>query len=254
MNKWIKNALGIVGLLAIAAVAYYLSFALNEWGKAGLAATASAVQEKQDEQALSQALIQRSGAALDQVTAILQTINQSCDAKDAHGLKLRPGTLCVIQKESEKVADLVVTSQRQEKDVAQAAESNMAAVNGMAAHADQAVDALADTAKAATAVLKVAADPDRGVGSVLTKAADVEGDLDTAVKEASGFMATDQVSLQKMLTSTAVITDSGAQISVNMVKISDKATKDYLAPWYKKLPGYVGDLIDIGAAGARLTK
>lgn len=250
MSRWVKNALGIVGLLAIAAVAYSLCWTLQEWGEAGQAVTASAVQERTDAQTLAQAAT----GLLEQAGATVQTINQPCDAKDAQGHKLRPGTLCVIQKESEKVADLVVTSQLQERDIAKAAESNMAAVNGLADHVNKGVDALAGTAEAATAVLEAAANPETGIGPVLGRAAKVEGDLDSSIQEARGFMAADQVPLQKMLTSTAVITDSGAQISVNAVKISDKATKDYLAPWYKKLPGYAGDLIDIGAGFARITK
>ena len=254
MDKWVKNALGIVGILAIAGVAYYLCWALQEWGQAArdsaAAVTSSASQERADEQVF----IAQAGKFFDQASATLQTINQPCNAKDANGLDLRPGTLCVIQKESEKVADLVVTSQLQERDIAKAAESNMAAVNSLAGHIDTAVDALAGTANQATAVLKVATDPDKGVGPVLEKASVIEGDLDGAVRQAQTFMAADQVPANKLLTSAAVITDSGAKISVNFVKISDKATADYLAPWYKKLPGYAGDLIDIGAAGARLTK
>ena len=42
-------------------------------------------------------------------------------------------------------------------------------------------------------------------------------------------------------------------VSVNGImldgrKVADKATANYLAPWYKKLPGYIGDAAVIGAA------
>jgi hypothetical protein len=254
MAAWIKSALGIVGCIAILVTAYYLCWALQEWGLAArdtaAAATASAAQERTDEQALTR----QAGAFFDQAAVTLQTVNQPCDAKDSHGLALRPGTLCVIQKESEKVAALVVTSQLEERDIAKAAESNMAAFNSVADHVNKGVDALAGTANAATGVIDAASDPEKGITPVLGRAALVENDLDEAVKDARSYMAVDQPPLNKILLDSAVMTDSGAAISKNFVLISNKATKDYLAPWWKKLPGYAGDFADIVAAGARLTR
>lgn len=74
-------------------------------------------------------VIKKLGVAGDGLNSTLTIINRPCASKDTNGLLLPDGTLCTLDKTVVKVGDILVTSQRQEKDVADAAKSNMAAVN-----------------------------------------------------------------------------------------------------------------------------
>lgn len=204
MNPWIKNALGIVAMAAIAAVAYYACYALQNVGEAGesLTATAASVNDLAstlNETAMDADQVVRAApatltqanlaigqlgpvltsisATTDRLNGTLDIVNRPCASKDAAGMLLPDGTLCTLDKTVVKIGDIVVTSQKQEKDVADAAQSNMAAVSQVAADihgrlTDPRVDQMMTSLEKTTASGAVIADQGAGIATDLHKEAD----------------------------------------------------------------------------------
>ena len=112
--------------LTVAAAVGVLSFpmyrAVTAWGNAAPAAT------------------------FEKLDAALDTVNRPCSPGPC-------GTLANVDKAVVKVGDILVTSQMQERDVAKAAQQNMAAVNTLSVHLNTATDALAEAARGVTSAI-----------------------------------------------------------------------------------------------------
>src|SRR5579863_4158515 len=139
MNKYVANTLGVtlIALVLFAGVGGYLVYP-----------HVTALLDSYQQAAPS------SGKA----DKMLDTINRPCatEAEKAAGKDHPCGTLANIDKAVVKVGDLLVTSQRQEQDIAKAAQANMGAVNDLAGRLNTVADKLSGTAAAATGTLQQA--------------------------------------------------------------------------------------------------
>ncbi|MGO8792920.1 MAG: hypothetical protein ACLQVL_36795 [Terriglobia bacterium] len=147
--------------------------------------------------------------------AVLDKVNRPCatEAEKAAGKDHPCGTLANIDKAVVKVGDLLVTSQRQEQDVAKAAQANMGAVNDLAGHLNTVADKLSGTATAATGTLQQAqtdlATLDGSIAAtkpLLTHADAAVSDLDAAVNENRKRIALGLDNLNVISGQTALIT------------------------------------------------
>jgi hypothetical protein len=174
-------------------------------------------------------------ATLTKINTTLDTVNRPCGS--GHPC----GTLANADKAMVKVGDILVTSQRQEKDVAVAAESNMAAVNQLADHLDKTADALTETAQGASVALGTANSSIAALLPLESAYTATGQDLDAVIRENSP-------SLHASLVNVAGMTDNGNGILVDLRKMSDKAEHDLDAPkpWWERGLAAGNDLVRAG--------
>jgi hypothetical protein len=228
-------------LLSIALLIYLVSLTgLGIWGAFGLNKHLIIALDKWGD-ASPQDTLQRLNTALD-------TINRPCG-------KGHPcGTLANADKAMVKVSDILVTSQLQERDIAKAAESNMAAVNGLAGHLNKTADALSGTAisltgtaDSAKALLDTANDPKNGVGPLLdatTKAVNgagsTVGHIDAAIlditPQATRFMKSSADGMEQV---------SGIATDTHKMTTKLEQDVDTPKPWWSKIGGVSLDLSKI---------
>jgi hypothetical protein len=234
MSKWLANTLGVT-LIA------FLCFAA--WGGYLLERHILPVVDSY-----------KAGDTLSKLDQVFDTINRPCGG--GHPC----GTLANADKAMVKVGDILVTSQLQERDVAKAAESNMAAVNGLATHLNKTADALTATSNAATGSIyafKGSADALTGTfnaatGTLHATQAPIDAltqdasDLDALLKSPSIYGTLDNVNL---------LTGNINGIAENGRRVTDKLTNDFVAPkpWYRKIVPSIGDIWDLSALAARHT-
>jgi hypothetical protein len=174
-------------------------------------------------------------ATLTKINTTLDTVNRPCGS--GHPC----GTLANADKAMVKVGDILVTSQRQEKDVAVAAESNMAAVNQLAGHLDKTADALTETAQGASVALGTANSSIAALLPLESAYTATGQDLDAVIRENSP-------SLHASLVNVAGMTDNGNGVLVDLRKMSDKAEHDLDAakPWWERGLAAGNDLVRAG--------
>ena len=144
MNRWILNSIGVSIIVALS---------LTVWGGFGLCHHLIVAVDGY-----------QAAPTLSKLNAALDTINRPCGG--GHPC----GTLANADKAMVKVGDILVTSQYQEKDVALAAEHDMGAVDGLAAHLNGTADALTGTANGAIAAAKpLLVDADTAIRSANTQ-------------------------------------------------------------------------------------
>ncbi len=159
MNRWILNSIGVSIIVALS---------LTVWGGFGLCHHLIAAVDSY-----------QVAPTLSKLNAALDTINRPCGG--GHPC----GTLANADKAMVKVGDILVTSQYQEKDVALAAEHDMAAVDGLAAHLNGTADALTGTANGATESLRAATVTIQTANESIAAAKPLLVDADAAVKSAN---------------------------------------------------------------------
>ena len=190
-------------------------------------------------------------------------INQPCDAKDAHGLYLKPGTLCQVGNMVTRIGDIAVTSQQQVHQsglLIQGAVTNMASV---ATHVNTAVDALTDTTKALGGTAKsfagtadAARDDLKAAQPAIAQAKPLMDASTDTVLNANKFVLTITPDLARFMKSSADGMDKvnigltqGNGILTDTHKMTTHLEKDADAPknWFVKSVPVAGDLIKITA-------
>jgi hypothetical protein len=230
MNKTLQTSLSIAALVAafsISFVCWRLSVALDSWGNDGA----------QTFTGLNQAL---------------ETINRPCGG--GHPC----GTLANLDKMQVKIGDLLVTSQLQERDIAKAAQANMAAVNGLADHLNKTADALAETSQAATGTLNQAQVDFGTLNTTIAGLQPLEASLTGTAAASTATINTFNGRLSDPhIDSLMASFDSMSKSSVGIVAdgktLSDYVTKQVTTPrtFMQKVEGYSGDGFDIAAYLAR---
>ena len=236
MHRALQVVIGLATLVvagSIAFSAWHLSSTLDAWSKVGNG---------------SQTLI----AGL---TQTMTTVNRPCGGKGANGKLLADGTLCALDTSIKKVGDILVTSQMQEKDVAKAAQQNMAAINGLALHLGSVADSLSTavgniggTATAATGTLNQARiDLSTLDKSIAATKPLIDAGTKTINDADTSFFAKDShiQSFIAHLDSTSGHIDA---TTGDLQKVADKTTGDILAPkpWWQKIGPYANDAIRAG--------
>ena len=159
MNRWILNSIGVSIIVALS---------LTVWGGFGLCHHLIAAVDSY-----------QAAPTLSKLNAALDTINRPCGG--GHPC----GTLANADKAMVKGGDILVTSQYQEKDVALAAEHDMGAVDGLAAHLNGTADALTGTANGATESLRAATVDLQTANGAIAAAKPLLVDADTAIRSAN---------------------------------------------------------------------
>jgi ABC-type transporter Mla subunit MlaD len=190
-------------------------------------------------------------------------INQPCDAKDAHGLTLKPGTLCQVGNMTTRIGDIAVTSQIQVHQnglLIQGAVTNM---NAVTTHITKLVDSLTDTtkdlggtARAFAGTADAARDDLKAAQPAIAQAKPLMDASTTTVQNANNFVMTITPDLARFMKSSA---DGMDKVNVGLVQANGSLTdihkmtthleKDADAPknWFAKSVPVAGDLIKITA-------
>lgn len=230
MHAWIKNALGVVATVAIAAVAYSSYAALQQWSAAGAALATS---------------VKNLAGTVNKLDATLDHVNHGCAPGPC-------GTLAQLDKATAKIGDAVVTSQLQVKQTSQvmsAAAKTLASaatdVDGVSSQATATLGQAQKDLKTLNSGLESANTAITGLAPVEKNAATVENHIDAAVQA-----LTPQAS--RLMTASA---DSMAEvdgIATDTHKMTTKLEKDVDAPqpWWRKAIPVAGDLTKIGACVA----
>jgi hypothetical protein len=236
VHRALQAVIGLATLVvagSIAFSAWHLSNALDAWNKVGSG---------------SQTFV----TGLNQT---MTTVNRPCGGKDMNGKLLADGTLCALDTSIKKVGDILVTSQMQEKDVAKAAQQNMAAVNGLASHLGTVADSLSTavsniggTATAATGALNQArADLSTLDTSIAATKPLIDAGTKTINDADTSFFAKDS-HIQLFI---AHLDSTSAHVDAttgDLQKVADKTTGDILAPkpWWQKIGPFTNDAIRAG--------
>lgn len=194
--------------------------------------------------------------SINTLNATLNLINDPCDAKDAKG-NPRPGVICNANAAVNGLTSIAATAKKQIDQSNTLVIAAAANLNVVAGSANKEVVKLQDTTQAATDAAKQAktdladfdtvinqiGDKEKGVGPILAKTNLAIDDFTAYTK--SKAMVNFRDDLFGIVHQTYGITTSVNGIAANGKTVSDKMTKDFMAPWYKKPGNYVGDFINI---------
>lgn len=182
--------------------------------------------------------------------AALDTVNRPCKGASC-------GTLASIDKVVVKIGDIAVDTQTQVRQSGMLINSASQSIASTSQHLDAAID----TANMQLTHVAPLLDATRGaVGSItpavqhITESTDgILANADGAVGDFRHFMTAP--TLADTLSNVASMTQSGAAITADARKVSDKATADFLkpVPWYLYPVKKGSEILDIGAAVARHT-
>lgn len=217
MNRWILNSIGVSIIAALS---------LTVWGGFGLCRHLITVLDSW-----------RSASTLGKLNAALDTINRPCGA--GHPC----GSLANADKAMVKVGDILVTSQLQEKDVAKAAESNMAAMNDLTGHLNKTADALTGTALGASVALGTANESIAAAKPLLTNLAATSASF-TGLSDSLNARISDPA-IDKIIGHLDTTSGHLDAVSGDLQKIADKTTGDILKPkpWWMKVGPYANDAV-----------
>lgn len=191
---------------------------------------------------------------------VLQSVDEAAQAVKA-GAQVIPaiteaisgprGTLHEVNKAVVKIGDAIVTTQLQERQSAPHVIAAMDTFRDAAGSLKEAAAALTGTAQGATEAL---AEGKRTIAAAqpllvsLTATADASAQT---VRTFNGRLSDPRI--DAILDSFKTMADSGAGISTDLRKVTDKASADYLTPkpWYRKVGRFASDAFDYGALAAR---